>query len=288
MNSERLLGKDGLDSPEQPKRNLWIVVMGVPASGKSTLAEVVSDRLGFTHVPELKVEDEALFTRYYEDPQRYSFAMQSIFLFNKWQQTHGSAAVGVPGIKELLAQGPVISQPPIWQDALYARARMGRNSEYRYYEEFYKGLVSVDTFPVPDLVIYMRISLANTLLRIQKRAEKEPGRAVELNEKSSYWKKLWKFHEIWVARNLGKMKIAVINGDRFNFWAFENDEVAKEALLQEFLHLARYHLVGPLGGPSNPAKDLLIPEAILKHRPPVRSYDITPGLSTDQKALQRR
>jgi len=288
MNSERLPGKDGLDSPEQPKRNLWIAVMGVPASGKSTLAEVVSERLGFTHVPELKVEDETLFTRYYEDPRKYSFAMQSIFLFNKWQQTQGSAAVGIPGIKDLLAQGPVISQPPIWQDALYARARMGRNSEFGKYEEFFKGLTSVEAFPNPDLVVYMRVSFENMLFRIRQRAEQDPGRAVELNEKRSYWRKLWKFHEVWVEKNLGRMRIAVINGDNFNFWRFANNEVAKETLLQEFLNIARYHLVGPLGREPSPPENLVIPDVILTHRPPVRSYDITPGLNPEQKALRRR
>lgn len=287
MSSEILVDTENLPSPEQQKRNLWVVVMGVPASGKSTLAEVVSEQLGFTHVPELKIEDEDLFTKYYEDPGKYSFAMQSLFLFNKWQQTHGSDAVGIVGIRKLLEAGPIISQPPIYQDALYARARLGKSKEFHYYEEFYRGLISSDTFPTPDLVVYMRISFENMIARINQRASQNPARAVELNEKRTYWKKLWKFHEVWVGRNLGQMKIAVINGDSFNFSRFENGDAAKEALLHEFLNQARYHLVGPLGKEPNPPQDLIIPDVILSHRPPILSYDVTPGLSPGQKALQR-
>jgi len=287
MSGEILVDRENLPSPEQQKRNLWIVVMGVPASGKSTLAQVVSERLGFTHVPELKVEDEGLFTKYYEDPGRYSFAMQSLFLFNKWQQTHGSAAVGIVGIRKLLEAGPIISQPPIWQDALYARARLGKSSEFRYYQEFFKGLISPDSFPVPDLVIYMRISFENMQARIKQRASQNPARAVELNEKRTYWKKLWKFHEVWAKRNSGNMRIAVINGDIFNFARFEDEDAAKGALLEEFLNQARYHLVGPMGREPNPPQDLIIPDAILNHRPPILPYDITPGLPPAQKVLQR-
>jgi len=282
-----LIDREGLGSPEQQKRHLWIVVMGVPASGKSTLAEVVAERLGFIHVPEFKVEDDDLFTRYYENPQKYSFPMQSLFLFNKWQQTQGSKTAGILGIRKLLEEVPIISQPPIWQDALYARARLGRSPEFSYYKGFYEGLVSANSFPTPDLVVYMRISFENMLARIEKRARENEARAPELIEKRTYWKKLWKFHEVWVRRNLGNMRIAVINGDLFNFSRFKEEEQAKESLLQEFLHQVRYHLVGPLGKESDPPEDLIIPEVILNHRPANIFHDITPGLATKQRLLQR-
>jgi deoxyadenosine/deoxycytidine kinase len=196
--------------------------------------------------------------------------------------------VGIAGIRKLLEASPVISQPPIWQDALYARARLGKSAEFGSYQAFYSGLVSADSFPTPDLVVYMRVGFGNMLARIDNRARNNPDREVELKEKPAYWKKLWKFHEVWVRRNLGQMRIAVIDGDSFNFARFENEDVAKKALLHEFLNQARYHLVGPLGKEPRQSQNLIIPDLILNHRPYTLSFDITPGLSSEQKVLQRR
>lgn len=276
-----------INSPEVERRNIWVAIMGVPASGKSTLAQVIADKLGFVHVPELDVEKEDLFKSYCADPQKYSFPMQILFLFDKWQHTQGSRATNVEGIRGLRQHTPVVSQPTIWQDGLFARARLKKTSEYAYYKELYDGLVSSEGFPEPDLTVYMRIRFDSMLARIVNRAKEIPAREPELQEDPAYWKKLWKFHEVWLRSNYRKKRIAVIDADLFDYSRFGVKDVAKDALLKEFLHQARYHLVGPIGEAPNPPDGLTIPQVILDHRPDNLSPDITPGLATGQKLLQR-
>ena len=49
----------------EPKRHLWIQIMGVPASGKTTLGEHISEQLGFSFMGEVPVDSHPLFEKYY-------------------------------------------------------------------------------------------------------------------------------------------------------------------------------------------------------------------------------
>lgn len=79
-----------IEEKEKEKQNLFIQLLGVPASGKTTLAKYLGERLGFQVLEEYPISDNSLFGRYYSDPDKWSFA--------------------------------------IWQNAFYTQARLEKNS----------------------------------------------------------------------------------------------------------------------------------------------------------------
>lgn len=76
---------------EKEKQNLFIQLLGVPASGKTTCAKYLGERLGFQVLEEYPVSDNSLFEKYYSEPDKWAFS--------------------------------------IWQNAFYAQARLERKPQ---------------------------------------------------------------------------------------------------------------------------------------------------------------
>lgn len=237
-NKERLRGKEN-----EPKRHLWIQIMGVPASGKTILGEYISKELGLSFVGEASVEENPFFERYYKDPKRWSLAVQMYFLFDKRCQVIGIDSTGEIGIRKLLESRSVVSEPPVYQDGLYAQARLEQYpKQMEIYQDFFDGMVN-DGQQNPDLLLYLRLSFPTFLSRLQERARKDPVRKVELKESEKYWKRLWELHEQWIEENPFDLSIIIINGDEFDFSKYVNPDEAKKKLLAEFIRLAKRSLV---------------------------------------------
>jgi deoxyadenosine/deoxycytidine kinase len=195
--------------------------------------------------------------------------MQMIFLFEKRLQIKGSELLEVVGIKELLKKGPVVSEPPIYADALFGQARLeGSPTEMRQYMDFYEGIISEKNFLKPDLIFYLRLSLPNFFRRIRKRAEKDPERKVELQEKEEYWKRLHDLHEEWVRENPLNLRIITIDGDKFDFSRYKNQGEANTDLLTELLIWMKYY--------ESKIPGIIIPETITNYVPRPKYRDKLP------------
>jgi deoxyadenosine/deoxycytidine kinase len=223
---------------ELRQRHLFIQVMGVTGAGKTTFAEFLSKRINGKLFQELPVEDNPLFKKYYENPTRFALPMQMFFVYEKWLQTKGSRKMGVSGVRRFKSR-PVVQEPPIYEDALYARARFGNNSKtWRKYQDFYQGLISTDRFPKPDLIIYLHLDFLKMLENIRQRAEQDPQRAAELKESKRYWKKLWLLHENWVKENPLGLNIVILDMDKYHFSRYKNKDEALEVACQELVALS--------------------------------------------------
>ncbi len=238
MNKEIFTSKEN-----EPKRHLWIQIMGVPASGKTTLGEYISKELGLSFVGETSVTENPFFEKYYKDPKIWSLAVQMYFLFDKRCQVVGFGSTGEIGARKLLENGPVTSEPPVYQDGLYARARLEQYpKQMEIYQDFFDGMVN-DGQQNPDLLLYLHLSFPTFLSRLQRRAKEDPTRKVELEESEKYWKRLWELHEQWIEENPFDLNIIIINGDEFDFSKYVNHDEAKKKLLVEFKRLAKRSLV---------------------------------------------
>jgi len=111
---------------EAKNRHLYIAVMGVTAAGKTTFAEFLARRINGKLFQELPVEDNPFFTEYYENPTEYALPTQMFLVYEKWLQTKGSRKMGVSGVRRFW-QRHVVQEPPIYEDALYAQARLEEN-----------------------------------------------------------------------------------------------------------------------------------------------------------------
>lgn len=280
--TERPLHSEELKSKEkESQRHFWFQITGLPASGKSTAGGSISEELGFIFIEEVSVGDVPNFDDYYEGGDtdgRLALSVQMFFLYESRLRVKGSEALGVVGIEDLLKKGPVLSGPPIWQNALYAQARLEKFPEKRrQYDDFYHGMVTADEdFPTSDLVFYLRLEFDTFLRRLRERAEEDPSRRPELNEKEEYWKRLWCLQEDWVKRNPLGLKIISINGDRFDFSRYPNSEEAKSDLLTEFLDWTRYCLIDSRTDERKIFENIIIPEVIVNHRPSPTYVDNLP------------
>lgn len=220
---------------ELRQRHLFISVMGVTGAGKTTFAEFLCKKVNGRLFRELPVEDNPLFVKYYENPEDYALLTQMFFVFEKWLQTKGSRKLGVSGVRRFWTW-PVIQEPPIYEDALYAQARFGDDPEkWEKYDTFYNGLLSAKLFPKPDLLVYLHLDFPKMLENIRKRAEQDPQRAVELNESENYWRKLWQLHENWVKENPLGLRIVTLDMDKYHFSDYKSKDEALEAAYQELV-----------------------------------------------------
>ncbi len=95
--------------PEIERRGLLIEIMGLPASGKSTFANFLGERLGVRVLGEIPVERVPNFENYYKrrGDKHLALATQLVFLYESWLQNGGSEPLAIPGVKDILKDGPV-------------------------------------------------------------------------------------------------------------------------------------------------------------------------------------
>jgi len=207
------------------KKKLFLTVMGVTGAGKTTLAVFLAKKMKGRLIQEIPVDQNPFFKNYYGQPQFY-FPTQLFFLNAKWQQIRESRKL----------KGILIQEPPIYEDMLYAQAKLkARSKEWRLYKTYYDGLIGDPSFPKPDLVIFLRLSFSTMLARIQKRAGINPQRASELKETQVYWRRLWQRHEDWIRKNPLGLRIVILDTDKYDFSNYKNANRALEDVFADIV-----------------------------------------------------
>lgn len=136
----------------------YIVVEGPIGVGKSTLAHLLAEALGFTPLLELPEENPFL-PAFYENPERHALAVQLFFLLQRARQM------------EILRQAdlfrPGIVADFMWEkDRLFAALNLGEE-EFSLYNQLHDSLRPRAV--KPDLVIYLRAGVEFLQSRIRQR-----------------------------------------------------------------------------------------------------------------------
>ena len=136
----------------------YIVVEGCIGVGKTSLARLLSDELDARLVLEV-VEENPFLPKFYEDPERFGFNVQTFFLLSRYKQ-----------LREL-SQGALffdhtVSDYLFDKDFLFASLNL-RGDEWDLYLDLYEQLKP--KLPTPDLVVYLRADPDLLLRRIAKR-----------------------------------------------------------------------------------------------------------------------
>jgi deoxyguanosine kinase len=157
-----------------PSEIHYIAIEGVIGAGKTTLAQMLSDRLCARFVQE-KFEENPFLPRFYVDPEHYAFQTQIFFLLNRYRQ-----------LQELfqadLFHSHVVSDYIFEKDKIFAYLTL-RDDELKLYENLLSAIER--TIPPPDLVIYLQSSVDRLMTNIRKR-----GREMEKNMSVEYIKEL--------------------------------------------------------------------------------------------------
>jgi len=186
-------------------KHLLISIMGTMGCGKTTAANLLSEKLKIPIVEE-NFADNLFLEHFYQDMSRWAFHSQAFFLTEKIRQ--------LIQIKQQLKTTSIIQDTPIYQDVYsYAQAQQKMDhmseKEWQLYQKIFEPMTRV--IPKPNLVIYLETSIANVRSRITNR-----GREFEQDTPTEYLTILNELNNKWVKTNHKKFKILTISTDHIN------------------------------------------------------------------------
>jgi deoxyadenosine/deoxycytidine kinase len=140
------------------ERPRYIAVEGPIGSGKTTLAQILADRMGGRLVQE-PVDENPFLPAFYDDARKHAFQTQLFFLLSRFQQ------------QQQLFQQDLFTQSTV-ADYLFAKDRIFAGltldaNELALYDRLYEVLGP--RVVRPDLVIYLQARKDVLLHRIRKR-----------------------------------------------------------------------------------------------------------------------
>lgn len=136
----------------------FIVIEGPIGSGKTTLAQMLSEKFS-TELLSEKAEENPFLARFYQDAKRYALPTQIFFLFQRSRQ--------IADISQLdMFSKPITADFFLEKDPLFARMNLS-DEEYALYHQIYNHL-QLET-PKPDLVIYLQTPVDTLSERIAER-----------------------------------------------------------------------------------------------------------------------
>ena len=180
-----------------------IAIAGNIGSGKTTLTALLSKNMNWTPCFE-GVDNNPYLNDFYNDMARWSFNLQVYFLNKRLLQ-----------IIDIHKSGEnVIQDRTIYEDAqifalnLHEMGLMPSRDFENYYSLF---LLTMSLITPPDLIIYLRSSVAKLVNQIQKR-----GRVYENTIRIDYLNSLNQKYEEW-AQNYNSGKLITVNIDNHDF-----------------------------------------------------------------------
>jgi deoxyadenosine/deoxycytidine kinase len=199
----------------------FVVIAGNIGAGKSTLVRMVCDRLGWEPYYEPVAENPYL-ADFYRDMRRWAFNSQVFFLTHR-ARSHRAL---------MDSRRPVVQDRSCYEDAeVFARAQflLGSLSErdWKTYLALYRTLTTLLT--PPDLVVYLRASVATLRRRIVLRA-----RSIESAISDEYLQRLNVLYEEWISR-FDIAPVLVVQADRRDFVEDSRDLHAVVTSIQKHL-----------------------------------------------------
>ena len=182
---------------------MHIAIAGNIGSGKSTLTRLLAKHYGWTPRFET-VEHNPYLEDYYRDIHRWSFNLEVFFLKERFRDLLTIAQ----------SNETIIQDRSIFEGVYVFMANnkaMGNLSDrdYNTYMELFEQMLSV--VKLPDLMIYLRASVAHLVGNIQKR-----GRGYEQTMQLEYLENLNERYEDFITRQY-KGRVMIVEKDDLDF-----------------------------------------------------------------------
>ncbi len=182
---------------------MHIVIAGNIGSGKSTLTRMLAKHYGWT--PQFEsVDHNPYLEDYYHDIHRWSFNLEVYFLKERFRDL----------IAISQAEGTIIQDRSIFEGVYVFMANnkaMGHltDRDYNTYMELFEQMLTV--VRMPDLMIYLRASVAHLVGNIQQR-----GRDYEQTMQLEYLENLNRRYEDFIT-NQYKGRVMIVDKDGLDF-----------------------------------------------------------------------
>ena len=182
-------------------RNLnYVAIEGAIGVGKTSLAKLLSDRLGAKLVLE-KFEDNPFLSEFYDDPERFAFQTQLFFLLQRYQQQQELRQVD-------MFHNLLISDYMFIKDRLFASLNLDEK-EMSLYDSIANMLER--NIINPDLIIYLQADTNTLMKNIAKR-----GRGFEANISYDYINALNEIYTEYFFR-YNETPLVIINTNHIDF-----------------------------------------------------------------------
>lgn len=182
---------------------MHIAIAGNIGVGKTTLTELLSKH--YKMIPHFEdVDDNPYLDDFYANMERWSFNLQIHFLNSRFRQIVDFRT----NQKDIIQDRTIYEDAYIFAPNLHAMGLLSHRDYTNYTSLF--ALMEQFITP-PDLLIYLRSSIANLVKQIQKR-----GRAYENSISIDYLNKLNERYENWI-KSYDKGKLLIIDVDNLNF-----------------------------------------------------------------------
>lgn len=141
-----------------------VCVTGLIGAGKSTLVNNLKSKNNYT-VFEEPVDNNPFLIDYYKDPARWSFTLQTYYLWERYKQSQEAFMRSMRG-------ETVILDSTIYSDMAFALVQKWSsyftNEEFNSYMNMHKIITAQTAYP--DALLYLQLSPEETNERIKKRS----------------------------------------------------------------------------------------------------------------------
>jgi len=181
----------------------FVAVAGNIGVGKSTLVELLAEKMGWTPFYEPQSQNPYL-ADFYRDMQEWSFQSQ-IFFLSRRLRAHRDISNH---------PGPAVQDRSVYEDAeifaqnLFLERNMS-DRDYQTYRDLYEVLTRF--LPPPDLVVYLRASVSTLVERISIR-----GRDYERGIQPEYLSRLNDLYEEWT-ESFSLCPVLTVPADDLNY-----------------------------------------------------------------------
>lgn len=208
--------------------SMTLVIDGVIGSGKSSLTEILADKLGTRPFYE-PVDDNPVLPLFYDGNKKvdegvwesnpYAFLLQVFFLNRRFKC-----------IKEALTTKNAIMDRSIYGDKIFAKMNYDKGTmtdiEWDMYQELLENMMEeTKGLPKksPDLLIMIKVSYDTMIKRIQKRGREFEQLTYDASLED-YYKDLITRYNDWLD-SYDLSPVLVIDGDKYDFMNNQADRV---------------------------------------------------------------
>lgn len=177
-------------------RHSYVVIEGNIGAGKTSLVSLLAQRYGGREVLEGFAENPFL-PKFYEDPDRYAFAVEMSFLSDRFHQLNNELR------QQSLFTSNTFSDYSLSKSLIFARSNLQKD-EFELFKKMYQIMMS--NLPKPDLLVYLHRDVNELQKNIQKR-----GREYEQNISDDYLIKIQDSYFQYLKQQDLKMLVLDIN-----------------------------------------------------------------------------
>lgn len=164
----------------------FVIISGNIGSGKSSLTDLLSKKLGWKAFYEV-VEDNPYLEDFYYDMKKWSFHLQVFFLSKRFQHHQNI----VRDSSSVVQDRSIYEDVDIFAKNLFQQGLM-EPRDYHNYSELFRMMM--DFLSPPDLIIYLQATIPTLQRRISLR-----GRDYEQKISREYLEQLNLLYETWVS-----------------------------------------------------------------------------------------